>query len=49
MCGDTEISFLSDSKSINSSKHLSESKLYFNFNDVKVFAANLLVFLKKFN
>ena len=49
MCKEWNIPFISHSENIGSSKHLNESKLHLNHNDVKVFAENFPVFLKNFN
>ena len=48
-CGDRDIPFLSHNESINSSKHVIESKLHLNFSSIKVFGEYFSVFLKKFN
>ena len=49
MCAERNIPFVShsESESIDSTKHLNESKLHLNFNGVKVFAENLSAFLTK--
>ena len=47
MCAERNIPFISHSESIDSSKHLNESKLHLNFNGVKVFAENFSAFLTK--
>ena len=44
-----KIPFIAHSENIDSSKHLSASKLHLNHIGIKVFAENLSVFLKKFN
>ena len=49
MCKERNISFLSHDESIDPSKHLNESKLHLNSNDVKVFAENFSRFLVKLN
>ena len=49
MCADRYILFISHSESIDSSKHLNESKLHLNFNGVKVFAEIFSAFLTKFD
>ena len=49
MCAERNIPFISHRKSIDSSKHLNESKLHLNFNGVKVFAENFSAFLTKFD
>ena len=49
MCKDRKVPFVSHSETIDSSKHLNESKLHLNQNGIKVFAENLSVFLKSFN
>ena len=47
MCSERNIPFISHSGSIDSSKHLNESKLHFNFNSLKAFAENVSAFLTK--
>ena len=47
MCSERNIPFISHSESIDSSKHLNQSKLHLNFNGVKVFAENFSAFLTK--
>ena len=49
MCKDRKVPFVSHSETINSSKHLNESKLHLNHNVIKVFAETFSVFLKSFN
>ena len=49
MCAERSIPFISHSESVDSSKHLNESKLYLNFNGVKVFAEHFSAFLTKFD
>ena len=49
MCAERNITFISHSESIDSSKHLNESKLHLNFNGVKVFAEHFSAFLTKFD
>ena len=49
MCAERNIPFISHRESIDSSKHLNESKLHLNFNGVKVFAENFSAFLTKFD
>ena len=49
MCKDKKVPFVSHSETIDSSKHLNESKLHLNHNGIKVFAENFSVFLKSFN
>ena len=49
MCAERNIPFISHSESIDSSKHLNESKLHLNFNGVKAFAENFSAFLAKFD
>ena len=49
MCGQRNIPFISHSETIDSSKHLNDSKLHFIHNVFTVFAENFSVFLKKFN
>ena len=46
---DKDIPFISHSETMDLSKHLSGTKLYLNYNGLKVFAEIFLVFLKKFN
>ena len=47
MCSERNIPFISHSERIDSSKHLNESKLHFNFNGLKAFAENVSAFLTK--
>ena len=47
MYSERNIPFISHSESIDSSKHLNESKLDFNFNGLEVFAENVSAFLTK--
>ena len=49
MCKDRKVPFVSHSETIDSNKHLNESKLHLNHNGIKVFAENFSVFLKSFN
>ena len=49
MCKDRKVPFVSHSETIDSSKHLNESKLHLNHNGIKVFAEKFSVFLKSFN
>ena len=49
MCKDRKVPFVSHRETIDSSKHLNESKLHLNHNGIKVFAENFSVFLKSFN
>ena len=49
MCKEEKIQLISPSESIDTSKHLNESKLHLNHNGIKVFAEYFSVFLKKFN
>ena len=49
MCKERKIPFIAHSENIDSSKHLSESKLHLNHNGIKVFAENFSIFLKKLN
>ena len=49
MCKDRKVPFVSHSETIDSSKHLNESKLHLNHNGIKVFAENFSIFLKSFN
>ena len=49
MCAERNIPFISHRESIDSSKHLNESKLHLNFNGVKVFVENFSAFLTKFD
>ena len=49
MCAERNIPFISYRESIDSSKHLNESKLHLNFNGVKVFTENFSAFLTKFD
>ena len=49
MCAERNIPFISHSESIDSSKHLNESKLHLNFNGVKVLTENFPAFLTKFD
>ena len=51
MCAERNIPFVShsESESIDSSKHLNESKLHLNFNGVKVFVETFSAFLTKFD
>ena len=49
MCAERNISFISHSETIDSSKHINESKLHLNFNGVKAFAENFSAFLTKFD
>ena len=44
MCAERNIPFISHSESIDSSKHLNESKLHLNFNGLNVFAENFSAF-----
>ena len=47
MCSERNVPFISHNENIDSSKHLNESKLHFNFNGLKVFAENFSAFLTK--
>ena len=49
MCRERDIPFISQTESIDPSKHLNESKFLLNFNGVKIFAENLSTFLSEFN
>ena len=49
VCAERNIPFISHSETLDSSKHLNESKLHLNFNGVKVFAENFSAFLTKFD
>ena len=49
MCKERNISFLSHDKGIDRSKHLNESKLHLNSNDIKIFADNFSRFRVKLN
>ena len=49
MCTERNISFLSHDKSIDPTKHLKESKLHLNSNDIKFFTENFSTFLLKLN
>ena len=49
MCKDRKVPFVSHRETIDSSKHLNESRLHLNHNGIKVFAENFSVFLKSFN
>ena len=49
MCKERKIPFIAHSENIDSNKHLNESKSRLNHNDVRVFAENFSVFLKKLN
>ena len=48
-CTERNIPFISHSESIDSSKHLNESKLHSNFNGINVSAESFSVFLTKFD
>ena len=45
MCKERKNPFIAHSENIDSSKHLSESELHLNHDDIKVFAENFSVFL----
>ena len=47
MCSERNVPFISHNENIDSSKHLNESKLHFNFNGLKAFAENVSAFLTK--
>ena len=47
MCKEQKMSFTTHSENIDSSKHLSESKLHLNHNSINVLAEKCSVFLKK--
>ena len=49
MCVERNIPLISHSESIDSSKHLIESKLHLNFDGVKDFVENFSAFLTKFD
>ena len=49
VCVERNIPFISHSESLDSSKHLNESKMHLNFNGVKVSVETFSVFLTKFD